>query len=85
MSFDEDEDDLIPGRGGEEELTLPRAAINKMIKEKIPNVRYANLLNFFLNQLFNIIRSSQFWVFLLGTARVGAANGSEYHLCQPKI
>ena len=45
MSFDEDEDELIPGRCGEEELTLPRAAINKMIKEKIPNVRYANFLN----------------------------------------
>jgi len=42
MSFDEDEDELIPGRCGEEELTLPRAAINKMIKEKIPNVRVAN-------------------------------------------
>ena len=42
MSFDEDEDELIPGRAGDEELTLPRAAINKMIKEKIPNVRVAN-------------------------------------------
>ena len=44
MSFDDDDDDLLLPRSSstDEELTLPRAAINKMIKEKIPNFRVAN-------------------------------------------
>lgn len=31
-----------PASGDEEELTLPRASVNKMIKELLPNIRVAN-------------------------------------------
>ena len=31
-----------PGTAEDEELTLPRASINKMIKELVPSVRIAN-------------------------------------------
>lgn len=39
MSFIDDEDELCPPANEEEELTLPRASINKIIKEVLPNVR----------------------------------------------
>lgn len=41
MSFVDDEDDLCPPNE-EEELSLPRASINKIIKEIVPSVRVAN-------------------------------------------
>ena len=49
MSSDEDDELFGPSgsgqtgsAGADEELTLPRAAMNKMIKEVMPNVRVAN-------------------------------------------
>ena len=49
MSSDEDDELFGPSgsgqpgsTGADEELTLPRAAMNKMIKEVMPNVRVAN-------------------------------------------
>ena len=49
MSSDEDDELFGPSGSGQtassgtdEELTLPRAAMNKMIKEVMPNVRVAN-------------------------------------------
>ena len=48
MSSDEDDDIFVPSGSGsgqpgtDEELTLPRAAMNKMIKEVMPNIRVAN-------------------------------------------
>ena len=41
MSFVDDEDDLCPPNE-EEELSLPRASINKIIKEIVPTIRVAN-------------------------------------------
>ena len=32
----------VPGGGQEDDVTLPRAAVNKLIKEMIPNVRVSN-------------------------------------------
>ena len=49
MSSDEDDELFGPSgsgqaapAGADEELTLPRAAMNKMIKEVMPNIRVAN-------------------------------------------
>ncbi|CAO1429140.1 unnamed protein product [Diamesa serratosioi] len=42
MSIVDDNEELCPPTTEEEELTLPRASINKMIKELVPNVRVAN-------------------------------------------
>jgi histone H3/H4 len=42
MSFVDDDDDLMAANAEEEELSLPRASINKIIKEIVPNVRVAN-------------------------------------------
>lgn len=48
MECSSDEEDFGAGLGGsgaakdDEELTLPRAAMNKMIKEKMPTIRVAN-------------------------------------------
>ena len=49
MSSDEDDELFGPSGSGQaasagtdEELTLPRAAMNKMIKEVMPNIRVAN-------------------------------------------
>lgn len=42
MSFIDDEDELCPLPNEEEELSLPRASINKIIKEIVPSVRVAN-------------------------------------------
>ncbi|XP_059608730.1 protein Dr1 [Phlebotomus argentipes] len=36
------QDELCPPPGDDDELTLPRASINKMIKELIPSIRVAN-------------------------------------------
>jgi len=44
LADDPDDDDLCVAPGGteEEELSLPRASINKMIKELVPHIRVAN-------------------------------------------
>ena len=41
MSTDEDEE-LYGPAGGNEDATLPKVVINKMMKEQIPNVRISN-------------------------------------------
>lgn len=37
-----DDDELAPPGEQDDDLTLPRASINKMIKELVPNLRVAN-------------------------------------------
>lgn len=36
------EETMASSSGNDDDLTIPRAAINKMIKETLPNVRVAN-------------------------------------------
>lgn len=41
MSFEDDDDDLRPPNE-EEELSLPRSSINKIIKEIVPQIRVSS-------------------------------------------
>lgn len=42
MGLERQEGTMASSSGNDDDLTIPRAAINKMIKETLPNVRVAN-------------------------------------------
>lgn len=56
MSIVDDNEELCPPTTEEEELTLPRASINKMIKELVINFKFIVYLELFVisNKIFQL-------------------------------
>ena len=50
---------LGQGQGEEDELTIPRAAMNKMIKEMLPNIRVANEVDTFCGVIIDFHTESR--------------------------